>query len=307
MELVCENGEKLRVAPHARWYCNPFSYQVIGRNIKHEGLFTQRGCVTVVDAAELKNKGLLLSPTTSIFDNPALCDSMFQWDTSSELAFIMKNRVDDARLLDVGCGWGRLLEGLVRLGVCADGFDSSPRLVDAARNRLPPSVGLFVSSMSDFCAPRAYSLAFAAMNTIRYARSHWELVSHLRLISQSLVPGGRYLVHTSLLQDPRNVSSTAWEFKHKGKQYRAQWRGESIDYFHSVLYEEVTLTDLDTGAQHREIQRQLLFSLSELVQYAADAGPLELLDVSDERGRSVALNSTDLNGRYWITFGRPSP
>jgi SAM-dependent methyltransferase len=301
IDLICENGDRLRIAPHARAFSNQFSYQVLTAGEVYEGLLGDRGCVTVSDAEAMAKKGLLLTKATSVFENPDLCKSMFQWDPSHEIDFILKNQKENGRVLDVGCGWGRLLNGLLQHGAEVDGFDSSPALVDAARKHLPLTARLFVSSMSDFCSPSTYSVAFAAMNTIRYATSHGELISHLRAIENSLVPGGRYLIHTTLLDDPRTPSRTGWSFEHRGKKYHVQWKGHSIDFFRRVLYEEVTLTDLGTRARHRELQRQLLFSLQELIQYTERAGSMRLAGVFNEFGEEVS-NVDSLNGRYWITF-----
>src|SRR5687768_14930330 len=62
--------------------------------------------------------------------------------------------------LDVGCGTGRCLDLLVRLGFTTDGIDSSPAMIALAR-RHHPDVRLFHADICRWDLLRSYDLIVA--------------------------------------------------------------------------------------------------------------------------------------------------
>ncbi|MFC3184278.1 class I SAM-dependent methyltransferase [Pseudoglutamicibacter albus] len=64
------------------------------------------------------------APGARLFDNPVLYDNIFGWDASEELDFITSTTNAD-RLIEFGCGSGRVLLPLLERGYQVDGIDSS--------------------------------------------------------------------------------------------------------------------------------------------------------------------------------------
>jgi SAM-dependent methyltransferase len=70
-----------------------------------------------------------------------------QWRQRLELLVREGRLTEGRRVLDVGCGTGRLVEALAERGVDASGVDSSPEMLAVARRKLPH--GTFVQAPAE--------------------------------------------------------------------------------------------------------------------------------------------------------------
>lgn len=119
------------------------------------------------------------------------------------------------RLLELGCGTGRLLLPLARAGHPILGLDNSLPMLELARRKLgaePPAVqgraGLAAADMTaSALAPAAFSLALVAYNTFLHL-DRTAARAALRAISRQLQPGGRLLLDLAnpyaVLQTPED-------------------------------------------------------------------------------------------------------
>ena len=108
------------------------------------------------------------------------------------------NVAPGARVLEVGCGTGKLTEVLVDLGLRVDAVDPGARMVAAARRRLSSSgeVTFHVGRFEDVTLPdSSFDAAFSA------TAFHWlDARVSWRKVASSLRPGGllALLTHTTL-------------------------------------------------------------------------------------------------------------
>jgi len=301
--LIQENGAILRLQSTARIFQTRFDFQIISSQNEHLGLFNTDGTICEREIASLTAKALLINAETSLFENPQLCESLFGWDNSTELAFIQDNHHSNDRILDVGCGWGRILIPLAKQGYKVDGYDSSHALIRYLQTKLSEvDSSLFVATFETFLAPNRYQTVYASLNTIRYAPSFSVLKAHLFCIRESLKKGGRYLVHATFNRSCSTLSEATWIAVHGQRSFHVSWKFLSADYWHHELYEEVCLTDLESGKRYREIQKQLWLSIERFCNLIKQVGGFCIEEVFDERGQRLGdLQSLD-NGRYWVVL-----
>lgn len=68
-------------------------------------------------------------------------DKDYQGEARYVRDLLSRHGVDSGRLLELGCGTGRHAEELARLGYAVHGIDSSPLMIEKARERLPSGAG----------------------------------------------------------------------------------------------------------------------------------------------------------------------
>jgi len=105
----------------------------------------------------------------------------------------------DRRVLQIGCGIGRLEQAFAALVREVHGIDVSPRMIDAARRRCAglPNVTFSVTEGRDLRAyPDAGFELVHAIDTFPYlVQAGMSLVeSHLREVARVLVPGGDFVI-----------------------------------------------------------------------------------------------------------------
>jgi SAM-dependent methyltransferase len=143
------------------------------------------------------------SPTpTSLYDHPQYYDLVFGSDWQAEYAFLRKVFKVHAgrpveRIFEPACGTGRLLIRLGRAGYRVSGLDLNRHAVEFCNGRLqsyrlPPSVHR--GDMSNFRLRTKVDAAFNAINSFRHLLSEEQARSHLACISDSLAPGGLYIL-----------------------------------------------------------------------------------------------------------------
>ncbi len=104
--------------------------------------------------------------------------------------------LDTLRVLDVGCGVGRLMVPLAQRGIRVDGVDVSGRMLDVAReNPQLAACELFLSNGSDCGAAEdgAYDIVYSHL-CFRYLPSRRLRRDLLRSMARALRPGGLLLV-----------------------------------------------------------------------------------------------------------------
>lgn len=257
-------------------------------------------------------------PGGRLFDQPALYDHLFGWDPGAELDFIT-SMTEAGRLVEFGCGSGRLLIPLLERGYQVDGVDSS----SAALNHLAAKVGgrrrggvprLVLGDLTEAALLPCYPAAFAALNTMRYLPSTDAVAAHLRRAAMSVEPGGRYLVHidsfgTDLVERPYPGEYAEWEgFGDSDKKVIVRWelaeRQPRSDY--DLEIERIRVW-CDGKPIVDELQSQLslaisgwctLFAAEGLwsVHGVVDADELQPLDAQHQRRAA--------SGNYWFVLDR---
>lgn len=136
------------------------------------------------------------------YDFPSWFDVVHREDTPRESTFLRQvhRRHVESRgrsVLEPACGSGRLLLALARRGFSVSGFDNNRTMLEAARKRLRAfgrKAHLFDATLDDFHTRRRFDLAFCLISTFRYLPSESAARRHLRLVRDSLRPGGVYVL-----------------------------------------------------------------------------------------------------------------
>ncbi len=139
---------------------------------------------------------------SEVYGNPKYYDLGFSWDPSKELEFLEAcfkhyGFSYSRRVLELGCGTGRLLIGLARRGYEAVGIDNNHRMVEFALARagqLGLDVQVLEADMKSFKLDRSVDAAFCAIGTFRYLLTEEAALSHLRCVGRCMMPGGIYVI-----------------------------------------------------------------------------------------------------------------
>ncbi|MEZ6062860.1 MAG: class I SAM-dependent methyltransferase [Planctomycetaceae bacterium] len=145
--------------------------------------------------------------TTGCYDHPRYWDLAFDDETTGEADFIEAAARKYCpfplrRILEPGCGGGRLLAEMALRGYEVIGCDVSAAAVEYCRTRLPetqPSCRVEVADMLEFRSPEPVDVACCFVNTFRHLLTETDAVRHLNSVADSLRAGGLYLIGMHLL------------------------------------------------------------------------------------------------------------
>jgi len=143
-------------------------------------------------------------------DEAELYDIAFDWDVSAEADWLV-DRLGPAcrRVLEPGCGTGRLLEALAARGLELTGLDLSEPMAAYARERVP-GADVVLADMTDFDLGRRFDGAICAISTVSLL-SPDGFARHLEAMARHLVPDGRYLVQQGIARDATELWRSEWE------------------------------------------------------------------------------------------------
>ncbi|MEO2017393.1 MAG: class I SAM-dependent methyltransferase [Fuerstiella sp.] len=153
------------------------------------------------------------------YDWPQYWDLAFDDDTQLEADFI-----DAAgrkycsfpvkRLLEPGCGGGRLVFELARRGYDVSACDLSVAAVEFARARLAAAdltADVTVNDMRDLSCEPIADVAYCLVNTFRHLLTESDAARHLQAVADSVRSGGLYLIGMHLLPpDADEEDSEEW-------------------------------------------------------------------------------------------------
>ncbi|SFU25882.1 class I SAM-dependent DNA methyltransferase [Paraburkholderia aspalathi] len=123
---------------------------------------------------------------------------------------LLREHGDGARLLDVGCGTGVLIEKALKCGLSAVGFDASEEMVQVARRKVGVDAA-WVGRMQDLQAAERYDLVASLSWCIHYCADETEMADVLRRIKKALVPGGRIVLQVAHSPNLNSEWMQDWE------------------------------------------------------------------------------------------------
>ncbi len=120
----------------------------------------------------------------------------------------------DARILDIGCGFGQMLDGLRRLGYRSlRGVDLSPEAIEASRGRGLDAAQ--IESLERFCQASAERFDLILMSQVLEHVEKQEIVPTLRLIRERLMtPGAGLAIMVPNAQSPTGCYWAYEDFTH---------------------------------------------------------------------------------------------
>jgi len=161
------------------------------------------------------------------YDHPAYYDIAFAEDTGAEADFVeaVWKRFGDGslnRLLEPGCGSGRLVLELAKRGYSVVGFDDNQAALAHLEMRLRVtgnSAEVITADLTNFRIAPSVDLAFSFCNTFRHLLTIEAAASHLRCAAESLKPGGLYLLGLHLMPIDADLNdSEQWDAERDGVQ-----------------------------------------------------------------------------------------
>ncbi|MBI5368087.1 MAG: class I SAM-dependent methyltransferase [Planctomycetes bacterium] len=208
------------------------------------------------------------APAPALATAPAVHDALFGWDPGPEVDTYVDllNRHGSCRVhrvLDVGCGTGRLLRPLAASGLDAVGIERSPDLARHARERAAAEKVKIDVTVAD---PREFKLARpcdGAISTLCAYRQHlaaddvWE---HLYAVSGALVARGAYVVDLRLFAPGAEGDAPhAWKRTREGLEVEAAWRiAAGPDWGRRTVTEELCVTATAGGKRTEYAERREL-------------------------------------------------
>ncbi len=134
-----------------------------------------------------------------------LYDAAFPWSREDDFFLSMVNETPGARVLDLGCGTGRLALGLSAAGHRVTGIDPASASINAARRKPGADTVTWVVGKSRAAPPGAFDVALMTSHVAQFMVTDIEWSDALADLRRSILPGGR------LIFDSRDSSYRAWE------------------------------------------------------------------------------------------------
>jgi SAM-dependent methyltransferase len=153
----------------------------------------------------------------------------------------VKDRTAPARVLDLGCGTGRLTLALASRGHAVTGVDPARASLDAARAKPGAEAVTWLEGSSEVLRSECFDVALMTSHVAQFIVDDGGWQATLRHVENALVPGG------TLVFDTRDPSAREWErWNPRQSQRHVQLAdGGSVDVWNqvdSVEGESVTFT-----------------------------------------------------------------
>jgi ubiquinone/menaquinone biosynthesis C-methylase UbiE len=142
------------------------------------------------------------------FNDPSLVplyDAAFPWSRADDFFVAAVNETPAARVLDLGCGTGRLALGLSAAGHVVTGIDPASASIAAARRKPGADAVTWVVGTSRAAPAESFDVAVMTSHVAQFMVTDREWSDALADLRRALVAGGR------LIFDSRDPAYRAWE------------------------------------------------------------------------------------------------
>lgn len=164
------------------------------------------------------------------YDYPQYFDMVFRDETLEEVAFFEKafERFADGdvnRLLEPGCGSGRLVAAMASRGYQVTGLDLSTAMLRYLNNRLKRrrlSAKTVLGDMTAMQFDQPFDAAFCTFNTFRHLLDEKTAIQHLRNLADYVRRGGIYILGFHIIPEDADEECTErWKASHGGTDVSA--------------------------------------------------------------------------------------
>lgn len=192
-----------------------------------------------------------VNETADWYDYPQYFDMVFRDETAAEVdfftsAFETLAEPPVTRLLEPGCGSGRLVATLAGRGFEVTGVDRSAASLAYLRRKLRRrglNAQLVQADISALQLDQTYDAAFCTFNTFRHLTDEASAVSHLRSVAEHLRPGGIYILGLHIIPlDADKQCIERWKARHGSTSVHVTLRVVDFDRRRRLEQIEVLLT-----------------------------------------------------------------
>jgi SAM-dependent methyltransferase len=144
------------------------------------------------------------------FNDPRLTeiyDAEFGWSRADDFFAALVNETPGARVLDLGCGTGRLALGLAAAGHVVTGVDPAPASLAAARRKPGADRVTWIQGTAGSAPGAAFDIALMTSHVAQCFVDDEDWTSTLLHLRRALLPGGRLAFDA---RDPRGRPWEAW-------------------------------------------------------------------------------------------------
>lgn len=159
------------------------------------------------------------------YDHPQYFDMVFRDETPAEVAFFERAFAQFSvgpvkKVLEPGCGSGRLIVAMLQRGYELTGLDLSDAMLKYLRRRLKrakKSATLVQGDMTRMDLGETFDAAFCTFNTFRHLLTETTAVEHLRSVADHVRSGGIYILGFHIIPlDADPESTERWTARHGG-------------------------------------------------------------------------------------------
>ncbi|MBD0694772.1 class I SAM-dependent methyltransferase [Streptomyces sp. CBMA123] len=132
-------------------------------------------------------------------------DAECPWSREDDFFLAVVNETPGSRVLDLGCGTGRLALGLIAAGHEVTGVDPARASLEAARAKPSAERVTWIEGTSSILPAGSFDVAVMTSHVAQFFVGDIEWAGALSDLGRSLVPGGR------LVFDSRDPQARRWE------------------------------------------------------------------------------------------------
>lgn len=198
-DLAKKTTAKTAAKPNAKSDAKP-----IAKAAKPAGKAKQN---TVVKVKATSKPSVKTETMRSWYDHPELYELGFLKETPKESEFLIDVfekyvPFPVKRVLELGCGSGRLICDMAGRGFSMTGVDLNPMSLDYCKKKLKRErnkAELVVGDMTNFQFDEPFDAAVNAINTFRHLETEEAALAHLNCVAEHLKPGGVFVLSLHLL------------------------------------------------------------------------------------------------------------
>jgi 2-polyprenyl-3-methyl-5-hydroxy-6-metoxy-1,4-benzoquinol methylase len=240
------------------------------------------------------------SESINWYDHPEWYEAGFLKETPSEARFledVFRKYVPFPveRILEAGCGSGRLVREMARRGYAITGMDLNQPALDYCEKSLKKlgcRAVLSKQDMTSFHFDQPFDAAFNAINTFRHLETESAAVSHIKCIAKHLRPGGVFVLSLHIVPNDGELWGTE------------SWSVRTPEY--NIKY-SLSVQSVDLEKRLETLKMTMKVSVGDDVKKLTDLLRLRLYDVEQLKELLAKIKSLELVGVYDFWFDISDP